>query len=346
MKKLISLILILALSLACIVGIVACNEQDEVPPQTDIPQVDTDDTPEPEIPSEPIPEPVIPVAEFTMETIEGVKYIYYGSMPQKVVDKELNNVLANLVSTFQLAPNEKGLYDYAGISYTLVRGTEETSGRRLSNGLYMEKDGYYFFITEKIRWRVLEEKEGEATLLSENVLGSHVFNPTDSYHTSLGTLIGKPNNANDYSASALRTYVNERLFEEIFTTREQKSILERYVTNRPGESAYPLWQGIYATTQDKMYVPSYWEIVEKYHLEIEENLLPCNPISDYLVALGHNASQVGNFYYSDWWLRTSGSKATFGHRVTFSGVIGTATACSVNLDYEVGVRPIIVLKVQ
>ena len=346
MKKLISLILILALAITCIVGIVACNEQEENPPQTDTPPLDGGDTPEPDLPEEPIPEPVIPVAEYTTETIDGVKYIYYGSMPQKVVDKELNNVLSNLVSTSQLAPNEKGLYDYAGVSYTLVRGSEESAGRRLSNGLYIEKEGNYFFLTEKIRWRVLEEKEGEATLFAENVLGSHVFNPTDSYHTSLGTLIGTPNNANDYSVSALRTYVNDTLFEEIFTTREQKSILERYVTNRPGESAYPLWQGIYATTQDKMYIPSYWEMVEKYNLEVEENLLPCNPISDYFVALGHNANQVGNSYYSDWWLRTSGSKATFGHRVTFSGVIGTATACSVNLDYTCGVRPIIVLKVK
>ncbi|MBQ8177902.1 MAG: hypothetical protein IJ033_01790 [Clostridia bacterium] len=350
MKKIFTYLLIFALCFTVVGGLLACNDVEDVdsddgandvtqtPPSTDDGGNDDD------VSDEPI-EIVIPRAEYTQETIDGVKYIYYGAMPQKAASTEITNVLQNLVATSQLAPNEKGYYTYADVDYVMVSGTDSTEGRRLSNGLTIEKDKNYFFTTEKLRWRVLEEKDGAAFLLCDTVIDKYCFNPTGSYN-SLGYLVGTQYRSHDYAESALRTYINDTLYNDIFTLREKQSILETNVLNRPGESAYVETQGLMTSSNDKLFVLSYWEATkDEYNLVVEEDFLMATLISDYNVAKGMAATRIENNYYSDWWLRTSGSHTNMGNRVTFSGVIGRNTECSVNLDYEVGIRPAMWLKI-
>ena len=287
---------------------------------------------------------VVPKAEYTSEVVDGITYIYYGTLPQTAIGAELNNVLSNLVKTNQITANDKGYYTYADKEYACVKGDENNEGRRLTNGLTIVKNELYFFNVEKIKWRVLEQKDDRSLLLCENVISEHYFNPTGSYSVNLGTLIGTPNNANDYSVSALRTHINNTLYGSIFSLREKQSVYDSSVLLRPGESAYMITQGMYATTLDKAYIPSYWEINEKYDLKVAENKVLAVEVKDYQVALGFNAKEVSGHYYASWWLRTSGSHVNMGNVVNYDGTIGTASACSVNLDSVIGIRPMITLR--
>ncbi len=350
MKKILTYILIFSLCFAVIGGLVACNEepssggdQGDLPPVTEGGGTDDVGTEPPS--NDDAQGEVIPRANYTQETVDGVKYIYYGAMPQNAASAEITNVLQNLVATSQLAPDESGYYTYADVDYVMVSGSATTVGRRLSNGITIEEGKNYFFTVDKLRWRVLEEKGGSAFLLCDTVIGKHCFNESGSYN-ALGYLVGTPTPSNDYAESALRTYVNDTLYNQIFTLREKQSILETTVWNRPGESAYAQTQGTMTSSNDKLFVPSYLEITnEEYGLVVEEGFVVATLISDYNVANGMDATKIESNYYSDWWLRTSGSHVNMGNRVTFGGIIGRATECSVNLDYSVGVRPAMWLKI-
>ena len=287
---------------------------------------------------------VTPKAEYLREVENGVTYIYYGTLPQTAVSSDLNNVLTNLVKSGQLVVDESGICVYAGVEYACLYGKEETAGKKLSSGLTIQNGEPYFFKIEKLKWRVLEEKDGRALLLAENILGEYCFNPLDSYSNSLGTLLGTPNNANDYSVSALRKYVNETLYPSLFSANEMQSVYDTTVLLRPGESAFTLTQGIYNSTVDKMFVPSYWEINEKYNLKVEDDMVRTVEVKDYQVASGFVASAIGERYYASWWLRTSGARLNQGNVVNFDGRIGTVSVCSVNLCDTMGIRPCITIR--
>ena len=367
MKKVLTLILIFALCLTLVVGLVACNKDckehvdengdyvcdncEESLPNNNEQNGDDDsnsnagdngeDNEDNDITVE-----AVPKAEYTSEKVGDVTYVYYGTLPLSAVTQEnnLHSVLVNLIESSQLTPNASGYYVHNDKEYACIRGTEDNEGIRLSNGLTMEEDKLYVFNVEKIKWRVLEEKEGRSVLLCENIIAEHHFNPAGSYSVNLGTLIGTPNNANDYSVSSLRTYVNETLLNEIFTVREKQSIFDTNVILRPGESAFMLTQGMYATTVNKMYIPSYWEINEKYDLKQGESKVPVAEVPDYQLASGFNASTNGTRYYASWWLRTSGEHINEGNIVNYDGTIGTDSSCSVNLSETIGIRPMITLR--
>lgn len=364
MRKLLTCILILVVTASTLVALVGCNNDCEIhldengdyicdncgesipnngTETTDTPSNDDNDTND-DAPT--IEVELVPKGIYTREKIGDIDYIYYGTLAQTVVSQELNSVLSNLVKTQQLAPNEKGDYTYSDKEYACVVGSEQTAGRRLTNGLTIVKGEYYFFNYEPIKWRVLEEKDGKALLLCENIVGESCFNTTDSYNDRLGTLLGTPNNANDYSVSALHTYVNETLFNTLFTYRERKSIYETPVLLRPGDSAFMITQGMYATNYDKMFIPSYREINDKYNLKVkgENSKVSAVEVKDYQVASGFNAMEVSGHYYASWWLRTSGSHINTGNIVDFNGIIGTTSECSIHLNQYAGVRPMITLR--
>lgn len=345
MKKVLTFILIVALCLTLIVGVIGCSDKgSENPPENDNnqtpPQIDDGGASGGEGDGSDVPR-----AEYTRETIDGVTYIFYGSAPQKAAGTEITGVLQNLVSTSQITPNESGYYTYGGVEYACVKGTEDSAGRKLSNGLAVEKDKYYFFTIDPIRWRVLEENDGEALLLCDTVLGEYCFNPTDSYNR-LGYLVGTEIQSNDYAESALRTYVNDTLYNSVFTISEKQFVLEKTVYNRPAESAFVVSEGLMTSSDDKLFTLSYREAVkEEYGLLVAKDKVMATIVSDYQVCCGIYCQRVGNYYYAPWWLRTSGSHVNYGNIVTFDGVIGTDARCSVNLDYVCGVRPALWLKV-
>ena len=363
MRKILSLILIVLICGALVLPLVACNKEcmqhfdgnddaicDECGETIEIktPVVDdggeTDDDDNGADVGEEEPEVVVPKAEYTREVKDGVTYIYYGTLPQTAVSADLQNALANLIKSGQLVANESGTYTYGGVEYACLYGKEETAGRLLSNGCIIQNGEPYFFNIEKIKWRLLEEKDGRGLLLAENIIGEYCFNPLGSYSNSLGSLLGTPNNANDYSASALRKYINEELYPTLFTLREKQSVCDTTVLLRPGESAFMATQGMYVSAVDKMFVPSYWEINDKYNLKVDDDKVMAVEVKDYQVASGFVVNAIGERYYSSWWLRTSGKHVNQGNIVNYNGVIGTATECSINLCDTMGIRPCITIR--
>ncbi len=349
MKKILSLILIIVLCFGVLAFTFACKEkpaEPSAPVEPSTPTPEEPSTPEGEEPTETEDPEYIPVAQFELETVDGVEYISYGSSYQNSVSGDLTNVLRNLIKTNQLQANEDGTYTYANVTVTMLKGSDATVGRKLSNGETMVKDELYFFTKESLRWRVLERKGNDALVVAESIVGEHYFNATGSYN-SLGNLVGTADLAIDYAKSALRTYVTETLINDIFTEREIKSIVASTVINRPGESAYPAYSGnLISSTKDKLFVLSYYEVKKYLGIEGEENLVMATPVKDYQLALGYKASEVVGSYYGGWWLRSNGNRVNFGYCVTPYGLIGKNTECSVNLDYVCGIRPAMWLRVK
>ncbi len=347
MKKIFYIILIVVLCFSVLAFTFACKEKPSEEPTEPV----ENPTPTPDVPTTPSETPddtdapeYIPVAQYELETVDGVEYIYYGSMVQTAVSIDLANVLRNLVNTNQLQPNDDGTYTYASITATMIKGTAETEGRKLSNGETIVKDELYFFTKESLRWRVLERNGNDALVIAENILGEYYFNASGSFN-SLGYLSGTSDLATDYAKSALRTYVTETLINDIFTEREIKSIVATAVVNRPGESAYPSYSGsLLSSTTDKLFVLSHYEV--KRYLEVDENLVVTTLVNDCQLALGYKANKVGEGYYGGWWLRSNGNRVNFGYCVSPFGIIGQSTECSVNLDYVCGVRPSMWLRVK
>ncbi len=343
MKKLLSLSLIFIVCFSVIFCALACNEvpdEGETPQRTEGPSNTPTEEPSNQVPSKP---EETPVAAYTTETVDGVEYIYYGEMVQTAASSDISNVLNNLILSENLTLNADGTVNYGDKIYYALQGDDKNAGRTLSNGLTIEKGKYYFFLKEKLRFRVLEKEGDNALLLADTIVAEYYFNASGSYN-SLGYKSGTAYLANDYAASDLREYLNGSLFTALFTETERKSIVSTTVNNVPGESAYPLYFGTSTSSKDHVFVLSHREV--KQYLEVEEDITVATELKDYQVALGYNGSKVGSYYYGAWWLRSNGNSATFGYAVPYTGFIGKRTECSVNLDYVCGIRPALWLKIK
>ena len=155
MKKILTYILILALCFTVMGGIVACNDEvDDSGNQTDEgtvpPSIDNNDNANDDGDDDNNQEVVIPRADYTEETIDGIRYIYYGAMPQKAASQEITNVLQNLVASSQLAPNESGYYTYAGVDYAMVTVNEQTAGKSRQRNSKAVFQNVFFFAVHDI----------------------------------------------------------------------------------------------------------------------------------------------------------------------------------------------------
>lgn len=333
MKKLIGIILIVILCFSTI-ALVACNDKSGDEGEQNLPTDNGSDATDDQTPP-----PPPPLKEYERVNENGVDYIYFGSAYQKAVSADLNNALSNLLATNQLTPNEKGLYLYNGVEYKAVTIVEDTADRKLSNGLTTEQDKTYFFAKSDLKWKILEEKDGKALLLSDGVLGEYYFNAEGSYN-SLGYLNGTANVANDYAVSALQKYLNEQLANEIFTEAELQIITTKNVINSPASTAYPE-TAVTSFSNDKLFPLSYAELTNpNYGLIVEDGFVMGVPLNDYQIAIGQTATYIANArgYYTSWWLRSNGKSLTNGSVVTYNGRYGTAMNNSLPLSDLSGLR--------
>ena len=186
--------------------------------------------------------------------------IEFGSYPQSEVTdeallQELNSLTLNWVSyeyytgtgnwrDGQMKPSDYMKYadvtynefKYRAVTFTGYR-PYLTGYKSLANNSYQDDNGYYinsiyWFKYEPLQWRVLDPNEG--LIMCESIIDSQPFNNIlyyDStyslYYSDLDSYI----NANWYSSSSIREWLNNDLFNVAFSNTEQSEILRKNNNN-------------------------------------------------------------------------------------------------------------------
>ena len=98
------------------------------------------------------------------------EYIYFGMFPQTIKSSNVEITNAPLLGGAYLGSD--------GERYVkVVAEPFADTGYTFSNGAVIENDEVYYFKLEPIKWRVIEEADGEATLLCENIIANMAFCP-------------------------------------------------------------------------------------------------------------------------------------------------------------------------
>ena len=200
-------------------------------------------------------------------------YIYFGSYPQtEVTDSTVTAALNTAAGTLPTSSNSRswtsyGYYIenevqnymwYIDISYggETYRGVYFTSYRPYwttysssTDNTHQDDNGYtvnnvYWFKWEPIKWRILEESNGYATLLCEMIIDSQTYQNKYTYDSNTGsyynTSEGTPSGTyvNNYQYSAIRKWLNETFYETAFNSL-QKAIIQTVTVDNSARSTNP-----------------------------------------------------------------------------------------------------------
>lgn len=298
------------------------------------------------------PEQPLPEDNTTYERLSDGT-INFGSYPQsKVTDSALTTALTSAAGALPTASNSQSWTSYkyyigtdsdnSGVNTTdymwyqdvaydgnMYRGVYFTSYRPYrtdyssnTNNSYQDDNGYmtstvYWFAYEVLNWTVLEEKDGTAFLLCNNIIDSQeYYHNCNDFRSINGTSV-YPNN---YAESNIRKWLNETFYDTAFTSLQQSLISVTEVDNS-AKSANPYGQPNYwngginnyacENTKDKIFLLSEEELTNPnygFSSKINEYgsaSYRMRKASDYAKSQGchthTNAAYLGNGY---WWMRS------------------------------------------
>ena len=140
-----------------------------------------------------------------MITKDGKDYIYFGKYPQTVVnDSYLISTLDNLTQT-----NNNGYYEYQGNEYTKLSANPNSPNSHFNNGQYIVENQIYYFKVEPIKWRILEQEDGELTLLTD------VLPDQEQFFISIAAIYRWLKvAANNYKYSTVREFLNNEFYNK------------------------------------------------------------------------------------------------------------------------------------
>ena len=180
---------------------------------------------------------------------------------------------------------------------------ESLAGHRIVTFGSCEQDNKTDNGPEPIEWIVLDEKDGNALLLSRYGLDSVPF------HSE------KEDAA--WEKSTLRTWLNNDFVKNSFTPEEQAAIRVTAVKNGADQGNSISISS--ADTQDRVFLLSYAEAFKQYFTSNEARM--CAP-TDYAVARGAWAdagSTINGRPAGNWWLRSPADSLTNALIVDFDG---------------------------
>lgn len=254
-------------------------------------------------------------------------FVAYGNYPQTYVGDALNEELKNATltatgKTYTTDINGTSTtlveYEYDGKKYaklesskaysTTINGTVYKS--LFNNGKEVETGETYFFEVEPIVSKMMEKNSSNNyVLMTLDVLGSSKFGTT-----------------NQWSASEIRTYLNGN-----FANESGLSNIAETSTVKNNSDANNMEDGSGTDTQDKIYLPSYTELISNWYNSSynDKNAKRQAQKSDMASATYTEVNRLndGNIYFGAYWTRTR-DKGTlvdnltlFTRCVNFSGSV-------------------------
>ena len=135
-----------------------------------------------------------PILNLSDNTVE------YGYYPQSLVDDA--TLIDNLNNSSIYIENNYGYTYYNDEFYLKVLASPYNEESKFSNGETIESTKHYWFKCESIKWRILEENDGEYKLISDLLLDKQQYHKSNSYIK--------------YSTSSIRTWLNESFYKYAF----------------------------------------------------------------------------------------------------------------------------------
>lgn len=138
------------------------------------------------------------------------EYIYYGRYPKTVKSE-------NVTVTYT---QNMGYLGSDGAKY-IKESAQSRNDKTFSNGQSIRHTDYYFKV-EKVKWRILTEKDGKALILAEDIIYSGRFGDYNEYN-------------NEGATGNIREYVNREV--NAYFTAEELAIAD---TTSAGKKAFVL----------------------------------------------------------------------------------------------------------
>ena len=278
------------------------------------------------------------------------EYILFGSYPQtKVTDASIISALGGFdentwtsygyfiegqVSDYMYyIDKEYNGEKYRGVYFTSYRPYNCDNSSSASDS-WQDDNGYvtstvYWFKYEPIKWLIVEESDGKATLVADLILDSQQYD----YEANKETY-----GNNNYAESTIRAWLNESFYNTAFNELQQAIIQTVEVDNSVGSTGYDPNQYACENTADKIFLMSYVDATTWF----TSNSAREKQGSDYAKSQGlyvsTSSSYSGNSRY---WLRSPYNYYSYSARaVYYDG----------NLDYSyyvytsnLGVLPALVI---
>ena len=308
-------------------------------------------------------------------------YIYFGEYPQtKVTDSSITNALRSLAGTLPSNGNNQkwtnyGYYasgsvmnymwyidleysgeKYRGVYFTQYRPYFTTNSSSAGNS-YQGDNGYststvYWFKYEPIKWRILEESNGEALILCEMIIDSQEYYNSPNSRTINGQTVY----ANNYAESNIRAWLNGTFYNTAFTDLQKQLIVLTTVDNsarstNPNNNATRWNSGnnshACANTEDYVFLLSEQEVTNSaYGFDSRDGAFDTarqKKNTDYAKSQGVPTSTSSGYVGNGcWWLRSS----YYDNRYDAQGVIDRGGADRNYIVYVTGFGVVPALKIK
>ncbi len=267
--------------------------------------------------------------------------IYFGKYPQTLVNDykityELDTLAGSLPSSYDnynwtsygyyangSSQNYMWYIDlefkgemYRGIYFSSYR-PQYTSDSFSSNS-HQNENGYYTYTTywfkyEPISWRIVDELDGKALIVSDLIIDAQEFQ-SESY------LVGGYD-LNNYEQSTIRAWLNDTFYNTAFNELQKSYINTTYVDNSSSQSAGKNYSC--PDTEDKIFFLSHAELC-KYSGKMNMQ----KSSSDYAAAQGSFTSGSGGA--GCWGTRSPFDQADRIQEVFYDGSFGSTTSATTN----------------
>ena len=247
-------------------------------------------------------------------------------------DKSLKNISEDLEvsAVFKtITRHQNGEYPQTKVTDATLFANIQAANVKDNQGYYVYDDESYclyngnFYKVEPIKWKFLKNEDGKYMAVSETILDYHTYHSTTSKDSD-------GNNANNYSKSSIRSWLNDTFLNKAFAYDD--SLLETtLVDNSAATTGNPNNQYACENTSDKVFLLSRQDLVNGDY-GFSSDAARQAKVSDYASALG-----VKEGYY---WTRSPYHfYATYAHYISTTGGI---TYTAVTGSYP-GVRPAVTL---
>ena len=223
---------------------------------------------------------------------------------------------------------------YRGVYFTNWKPTAKGSGENVLTSS-QHKNGYkkgnvYWFRFEPIKWRILEEADGKAFLLSDMIIDNQYL--ADISEGDVKVIDGRPIYDNNYEYSRIREWLNASFRTLAFTEAEQSIINLTLVDNNPYDVSLEENPYICDDTQDYIFYLSKEDLNKSaYGMDGTPETIRKSP-TDYAQIEGCTTWETE---YGFWNLRTPSSQ--------FSNILGCVSpnggVQKMNVTDYVGVVP-------
>ncbi len=249
---------------------------------------------------------------------------------------------------------EYGGEKYRGVYFTSYRPKypDDTSSAYNSK---QDDNGYttsniYWFKYEPIKWRILEESDGYATILAELILDSQEYYSEyryDSFSHNGGT-----GYANNYALSNIRKWLNDTFYNTAFSSLQQ-TLIQTVTVDNGARSTYPdnynATDNEYAcsNTNDKVWLLSEQEATKaSYGFDTDYSNYDTarrKTASDYARSQGAYMESGGTYDGNGlWWLRSPDHDDSSNARESFCD--GDTNAVNYVYSTACGVAPALKIK--